>query len=283
MLVDDETDVQAAGKELAFVVGQRVGHLGEPFERGLPAELAHDIVLGIGDDVRAPDRSTPLRHDGAHVRRAGEQHAHCAIVAQLVVQHEPVAARTLRGRRHPTDHLEARPVIAQPGEECLDRERERIGEQEQRVGPVAIIGAEPVRPPTHRGPIGGVHHLQPDRGHPCTEASGPGRECRHVFGFARAADHRGRGDPEEHPRLQQAPERTGDVVERTDEMGRREVHHEVGRLTVELLQQAAGHLTDRVRGNRMLRERRRVLAHEVSVSLMTPPRSRRRASGRAPR
>ena len=55
------------------------------------------------------------------------------------------------------------------------------------------------------------------------------------------------------------------------------IHYEVERagrrLPVELLQQAAGHLTDRVRGNRMLRERRRVPAHSrVSALLITPPR-----------
>ena len=107
VLVDDDADLQPLGQQQPLVVGQRLGHLGEPLERGLAAELADDVVLRVGDDVRAPDRPATLRHHGAHARRPAEQHADRAVAAQLAVEREPVPARA-RARPRPCPPMTCR-------------------------------------------------------------------------------------------------------------------------------------------------------------------------------
>ena len=56
------------------------------------------------------------------------------------------------------------------------------------------------------------------------------------------------------------------VVERADEVRRREADDEVGVLAVELLEDLTGALADRVRGNRVLRQRRSVAAHRPDLT-----------------
>ena len=55
-------------------------------------------------------------------------------------------------------------------------------------------------------------------------------------------------------RIEEVAERERKVVERTHEMRRHEAHDEIGVLAFERFEDLARRFTDRVRGDRMLRE-----------------------------
>ena len=80
-----------------------------------------------------------------------------------------------------------------------------------------------------------------------------------------ATDDRHGGRADEDARLEQVAEREREVVERADEVRRHEAHDEVGVLAFERFEDLARGLADRVRGDRMLRERGRVLRHRGMV------------------
>ena len=95
-----------------------------------------------------------------------------------------------------------------------------------------------------------------------------------------AADDRHRGHTEQHTRLEQVRERVREVVERTDEVRRDEAHDEVGVVARERVDDLARGLTDRVRGDGMLRMRCGIARHvghgTGNTSAPRPGRSRAR-------
>ena len=87
--------------------------------------------------------------------------------------------------------------------------------------------------------------------------------------------------PMQHVGLEQVAQGVREVVERADEVRRHEAQDEVGFLAAERLEDLAGGLTHRVRGNRMLRQRRRVLRHRGMVRGGPPIETVPRVTGAA--
>ena len=108
VLVDDESHVEAAAQQLAFLFRRRAGEVLEALDRRLPAQLLDEVVLAAGDDIGAADRPAALRHERADLDAAAiDEHADRALVDDVVVEHEAVPTRAPRRRRQPADDLQA--------------------------------------------------------------------------------------------------------------------------------------------------------------------------------
>ena len=100
VLVDDDAEVQALLEQRALLVGRARGELAESLERGPPGELADEVALRLGHDVRVADRPAALRDDRVDARRPRARRPTAPRSTDRVVDHEPVAAGT-RGRPTP--------------------------------------------------------------------------------------------------------------------------------------------------------------------------------------
>ncbi len=260
VLVDDETNVQPVTDQLAvFVARFRCAGL-EPRQRGLPGELFDAVPLGAGDHERATERTAPLRHHRADLD-AVDQNPDGTDCVDAIVEHETVTTRSAGGGRGAADHLEAGSNFVELPKEPVGGEAEGIGEEDE--GPRIVVE---LRPPGDRlavrsGFEGEGHRGQPRLGHP----RGEERHCGAVLDLVRATDDRYGGRADEDARLEEVAERERKVVERAHEMRRHEAHDEVGVLAFECFENLARGFTDRMRGDRMLREGGRVLRHRGIV------------------
>ena len=143
-------------------------------------------------------------------------------------------------RRHPPDDREPRPDLGEACEQVVDREREGIGEQQERAGAVRHVGW--VAAGEHEGRSGAY-------------VAGPQGDRRPGLDLARAAHHRLRRAAEKDARPQHLAHGAGGVLQRAG-MGRGdEEEREVG-VPSHGLEQLAGHLADGMTGERVLGERR---------------------------
>ena len=219
-----------------------------------------------------PDRPAPLGDHGPDLDAAGQHHPDRAGVGDLVVDHEPVAAR-LHGRRgQPADDLELRQVLVDPVEEGVGREGERVGEQQHRA--VGMVG-----PADQRRPVGGRHHLEADgRQQRRRQPGGEEGEGGGVLHLAAAADDRPGGAAEQDRRVEEAPDGRGDVLEGADVVGGGEGDHEIGPLVAQALEHLADGLADGLASGRVLRQpegvthsRRRAYRDAWSALLVVGP------------
>jgi hypothetical protein len=54
--------VHAAGEQFLLLDRQRRGEVLQPRQRRAPGELDDQVAVGLGDDVRVPDRAASLRY-----------------------------------------------------------------------------------------------------------------------------------------------------------------------------------------------------------------------------
>ena len=222
VLVDDDPELQpvreqAAGRRRAAPLATSASRSSD----GLPAELPHDVVLRVGDDVRAgrPAGSPATRRPARSARRASS-----TPTAPSCSSSPSSASRFPPG---PAAADASPPITWSPGrssasrvEERLDREGERIGEEQQRVpGSGVVIAPVPGSSgghPDDRRPVGRAHDPQRDRRRrhrpdtrPTTESAGI------VLGLDRAADDRSRGHADERRAgSSRSSQHLGHVVER---------------------------------------------------------------------
>ena len=121
VLVDHPADVQAVLDLLLVVGGELLEHLAEDLERGAAAELADDVLLGLGDDHGVADRPAALADDRPDRDRAAEQHGHGAVVKRLAVEHELVGPGDLAAAGHAADHPQAADLAVDQLEEIVGR------------------------------------------------------------------------------------------------------------------------------------------------------------------
>ncbi len=158
VFVDDDPHVQSATQQLLFGFAE-LGHgLLEPFHGGTPTELHEDVVARLGDHERLPDGTAPLGHHRHHVDAHGHEHPDGALGADVAVDDQTVAARTLGRRRQATENLEFRRVLVEAGEEGVRGEAERIGDHQQRSG-----GRRRFGPSGDGGAVGGADSLEGQR------------------------------------------------------------------------------------------------------------------------
>src|SRR5690242_15344027 len=224
VLVDDETDVQAAAQQLAFLFRGRAGELLEALDRRLPAQLLDEVLIAPGDDVGAADRTAALRYERADLDAAAvDEHADRALVDDVVVEYQAVPTRAPRRRRQPTDDLQAGEVAVDALEERIDRERERVREEQQAPG--RLVERRPAR---QRGTVGRLLDPQRDRRERGTVETGcEDGEGGVLLDLVGTAGDRDGGTADEHPGFEDVAQRGSDVLERSDMMRRREAHGEI--------------------------------------------------------
>ena len=165
--------------------------LDQPVERGLAAELVEDVALGLGDGERLADRAAALGDDRARSARAGSsEHADRAVGDDLVVEHQPVAARARAADAMP-------PMTARPGrarrascEEPRVEHDERVGQEQQR----AALGGVRERGGSRPTPSASTTSSRPDGSQP----DGDGRRQRRRDRPTSPTSPRPRGAPREH-------------------------------------------------------------------------------------
>ena len=267
VLVDDEADVEALAHEPAVLVAGGLHDLLQPVHRGHPRELVREVALGARDRERLADRAASLRHDGADGHVVGAHHADRTARHDPVIEHDAVPARSRGRRRHPADHREPRhPGVAQT-EEVGHRERERVGEHEERPARRQLVG-----PARDREPVVGPDRVERHAGDPARAEPGrEHREPRRAFHFHRAASDADRGAADEHFRFEQLAQAARDVFERPHVVCRREAHEEIRAFAVELLDDLAGDLAHGLVRHRVQRQRGRVAIHEIHATADSAP------------
>ena len=242
--------VQAPAGQRPLLGAEAVDQLQQPLEGGPAGELVDGGALGPGDDERLADRPAALRHHGGD-GGALDQDADGAVVHQVAVEHEAVAPRPPRRRRHAAEDAEVRVVAPELGEEGVDGERERVGQQEQGAGAVGGGVVEAGHHPAVEGLLGAEAH----RCQLTAEAGGEQRHPRLVLHAPGAAqDGVGRG-ADEHARVQEVLDGPGDVLQRPGVGCGHEEAGEVG-LGAELLEDLADDLPHGGGGDGVLGEGR---------------------------
>ena len=132
VLVDHPADVQAILNSPLIVAGKLLKHVPQHLQRGAAAQLADDVLLGLGHDHRVPDRAAALAHDGCDRQRTAEQHRHRSIGKCLTVEHELIGPRDLAAAGHAADHSQPASLLVHLAQEIVGPEREGITQQENR-------------------------------------------------------------------------------------------------------------------------------------------------------
>ena len=137
-LVDDDTQVRAAGEQLLLPARQRRGQFPQPRQRRPPGQLDDQVAVGAGDDVRVPDRAASLRHQRTDPGPR-QVSADGAVGDHPVVQEQQALPGPQRDARHPAHHRGPRHVLVQMGQQVTGRERERVAHHQVNPGrePVA--------------------------------------------------------------------------------------------------------------------------------------------------
>ncbi len=148
-------------------------------------------------------------------------------------------------------------------QERVDRERERVREQKQAGG-----WSVERRPTCQRGAVGRL--LYPERDRRERRRVETGREDGErgiLLDLVRPAGDRDRGPTDEHSGLEDVAQRRSYVLERADVVRGREADREVAPFAVEALEDLARRLADRLRRDRVLRQRRRERAHGARMAV----------------
>ena len=142
VLVDDDAQVHAAGEQFLLLDRQRRGQVLQPRQRRQAGELDDQVAVGLGDDVRIPDRTASLRDQRMDPgpRQVG---ADGAVGDHPVVQEQQALPGPQRDARHPAHHHGPWHVLVQVGQQVTGRERERVAHHQvnPRGEPVAAEGA----------------------------------------------------------------------------------------------------------------------------------------------
>ena len=259
VLVDDDAEMQPAAHQLALVVVRGEHEILQAAHRGLPRELVEQVPLGPSDRERLADRAAALRHDGSYRHVVGQQHRDGAGRGDVRVGDDAVAAGAGGRRREPADDGEVRHLRVDEPQEVRDRERVRIGEQQERATRRDGIG-----PTQDHETVFGLHRVERERVDAArAEARREHRQRGCVLDLTASARDRDRGRPEHGFGLEQLAEAARHVLERADVMRRREANEQVGTFPVESLEDLARHFAHRLDGQRVQRQGRCVAVHEI--------------------
>ncbi len=111
VFVDHAADVERSTCKLLLFFFQLEKDLLELLERWLAAQLLDHVVLALGHNEMATDRTASLADDGADLDRAPEQHTDHPVLVSLVIQEETILTRTLPSAGYSTDHGRARILL----------------------------------------------------------------------------------------------------------------------------------------------------------------------------
>ena len=212
---------------------------------GCPPSSYDEVAVDLGHDVAAGrPAGSPARRRCATVDAVEDSTptAPWSATGRRATRRLPPGPR--RRRRQPADHLELRAGRRRAGEEAVDRERERVGEQEQGAGSRRWSGqpTSAARPVSARPRGGRASAAWPGSRAAKTERAGESSISRPPPMTALAVP------PRSTVGSRSRPDGGGDVLEGADVVGRGEQDHQVGALVAEAVEHLADRLADRLAG-----------------------------------
>ncbi len=222
VLVDDDAELQPAGRRAAARQRVRAHDLGQPLQRRRPGQLVEDVALGAGDRHRRPGRAAALAHGRADGDVAADEQPDGAVRVHLAVEEQPVRPGPAARARQAAHHRQRAGVRQEPGE------RERVRVDEQRGGPLVAVERRKALAGRASGRNG--RSRAPGRVAAQTATAGP-------WSTPRPSPHTPRGGGADRgaraARAHHLPGRGLDEPGPGGDTGRDEHAHEVGRRAVE--------------------------------------------------